>query len=72
MLMSKCLCVAFVIVGCVEFLLILFACCIKFGETTQKAVAFVATAFKALLSVAKTNVRLSGCKFYAGNIYYLS
>ena len=41
------------------------------GETKQKVVAFVTTAFKALLSVAKTNGRLSGHKFYAGNIYYL-
>ena len=42
------------------------------GETKQKVVTFVATTFKALLSVAKTNGRLSGGKFYAGNIYYLS
>ncbi len=43
---------------------------IKFGETKQIVVALVATTFKALLSVAKTNGRLSGQKFYAGNIYH--
>ena len=48
-----------------------FAFWIKFGKTKQKVVALVATALKALLSVTKTNVRLSGRKFYAGNIYYL-
>ena len=44
---------------------------IKIGKTKQKVVAFVATAFKALLSVTKTNCRLSRLKFYAGNINYL-
>ena len=44
---------------------------IKVGETKQKEVALVATTFKALLSVAKTNSRLSGRKFCVGNIYYL-
>jgi len=43
----------------------------KFGETKQKIVALVTTTLKALLSVAKTNGRLSGCEFYAGNIHYL-
>ena len=53
-------------------LLILLFFGIKFGETTQKVIALVATTFKPLLSVAKTNSRLSGRKFCAGNIYYLS
>jgi len=52
-------------------LLILLFFGIKFGETTQKVIALVATTFKPLLSVTKTNGRLSGHKFYAGNIYYL-
>ena len=52
--------------------IISFAFGIKFRETKQIVVALVATTFKALLSVAKTNGRLSGCKFYVGNIYYLS
>ena len=68
---QKCLCVTFVIAGCLGFLLILLFFWIKFGETTQIVVALVATTFKALLSVTKTNGRLSGHKFYAGNIYYL-
>ena len=45
-----------------------FAFWIKFGETKQKVVALVATTLKALLSIAKTNGRFSGHKFYAGNI----
>ena len=53
-------------------MLILLFFGIKFGETTQKVIALVATTFKPLLSVAKTNSRLSGRKFCAGNIYYLS
>ncbi len=44
---------------------------IKFRKTKQIVVTFVATALKPLLSVAKTNVRLSGRKLYTGNIYYL-
>ena len=52
-------------------MLILFACWIKFGETTQKVVALIATTFKDLFSVAKTNGRLSGRDFYAVNIYHL-
>ena len=44
---------------------------IKFGETKQKVVALVATTRKALLSVAKTNGRLSRRKLDAGNIDYL-
>ena len=52
--------------------IISFAFGIKFRETKQIVVALVATTFKALLSVTKTNSRLSGHKFYAGNIYYLS
>ena len=44
---------------------------IKFGKTKQIVVALVATTLKALLSVAKTNSRLSGRKFYACNINYL-
>ncbi len=43
---------------------------IKFGETDQIVVALVTTALKVLLSVAKTNGRLSGREFYAGNVYY--
>ena len=43
---------------------------IKFGETKQKVVALVATTRKALLSVAKTNGRLSRRKLDAGNIDY--
>ena len=41
------------------------------GKTKQKIITFIATTFKFLLSVAKTNVRLSGRELYAGNIYYL-
>ena len=44
---------------------------IKFRETKQIVVTFVATALKALLSVSKANRRLSGHKLYAGNIYQL-
>ena len=44
---------------------------IKFGKTKQKVITLVAATLKILLSVAKTNIRLSGRKFYAGNIYYL-
>ena len=44
---------------------------IKFGETKQIVVAFVATTFKALFSVAKTSIGLSWREFYTGNIYYL-
>ncbi len=40
-------------------LLILLIFWIKFGETKQKVIALVATTFKALPSVAKTNGRLS-------------
>ena len=43
---------------------------IKFRETKQKIVAFIATAYKALLTIAKTNQRLSGRKLYTGNVYY--
>ena len=43
---------------------------IKFRKTKQMVVTFVATALKALLSVAKTNGRLPGHKLYAGNIHY--
>ena len=49
-----------------------FVFLIKFRKAKQKVVALIATAFKALLAVAKTNGRLSWRKFYAGNIYYLS
>ena len=34
----------------------------------QKVITLVTTTLKALLSIAKTNGRLSGCQFYAGNI----
>ena len=51
-------------------MLILFAFWIKFGETKQIIVALVATTFKALFSVAKTNSRLSWRKLYTANIYY--
>ena len=43
---------------------------LKFRKTKQKVVALVATTLKALLAVAKTNGRLSGREFYAGNVYY--
>ena len=44
---------------------------IKFRKTKQIVVTFVATTLKVLLSVAKTNGRLSGRELYAGNIDYL-
>ena len=44
---------------------------IEFGKTKQIVVTLVATAFKAMLPVAKTNGRLFGRELYAGNIYYL-
>ena len=47
-----------------------FAFWIKFGKTKQIVVALVATTLKAQLSVAKTNIRLSGHKLYAGTIDY--
>ena len=50
---------------------IFFAFWIKFGKTKQIIIALVSTTFKALLSVAETNGRLSGHKLYAGNIDYL-
>ena len=43
---------------------------IKFRKTKQIVVTFIATTLKTLLSVTKTNSRLSGHKFYTGNIYY--
>ena len=49
---------------------IFFAFKIKFGKTKQIVVTFIATTLKTLLSVTKTNSRLSRHKFYAGNIYY--
>ena len=52
---------------CIGFVFF-FVFWIKFGEAKQIVVALVATTFKALLSVAKTNGRLSGRKLYAGNI----
>ena len=51
--------------------LIFFRFPIKPGKTKQIVVALIATTRKALLSVAKTNVRLAGRKLYAGNIYNL-
>ena len=45
-----------------------FVISISFGKTKQKVIALVATAIKIMLAVAKANVRLSGCEFYAGNI----
>ena len=51
--------------------IISFAFGIKFRETKQIVVALVATTFKALLSVAKTNSRLSGRELYTGDIYHL-
>ncbi len=50
-------------------MLLLFG--IKLGETQQIVVAPVATAFRTLFFVVKTNGRLSGHKFYAGKIYNL-
>ena len=44
---------------------------IKFRKTKQKEVALVATALKALISVSKTNDRISGSEFYTGRIYHL-
>ena len=38
------------------------------GKAKQKEIALVTTAFKALLAVAKANLRLSGRKLNAGNI----
>ncbi len=52
-------------------LIFFFVFWIKLGETKQIIVALVTTTFNALLSVAKTNGRLSGREFYADNIYYL-
>ena len=43
----------------------------KFGKTKQKEIALITTALKALLSVAKTNGRLSRCKLNTGNVYNL-
>ncbi len=43
----------------------------KFGETRQKVVALIATTLKAPLSVAKASGRISGRKFYTGNINYI-
>ena len=40
-------------------------------KNKEKIVALVAIAFKAPLSVAKTNGRLSGGKLYTGNIHNL-
>ena len=54
---------------CLSFRASLFRV-LKFGKAKQIVVTFIATTFKALLSVAKTNVRFSGCKLYAGNIDY--
>ena len=52
-----------------------YVCCIfffifriSFGKTKQIVIALVATTFKIMLAVAKTNVRFSGCEFYAGDI----
>jgi len=47
-----------------------FVFLIKFRKTKQIVVALVATALKALLSVTKTALRISGRKLYVGNIYY--
>jgi hypothetical protein len=70
---SKVLCVIWVMVRCVGFLFCqFFEFGVKFRKTKQIAVALVATTRKALLSVAKTNIRLSGRKLYAGNINDLS
>ena len=43
---------------------------VEISKTKQIVVALVATTLKALLAVAKTNGRLSGREFYAGNVYY--
>ena len=51
--------------------LIFFVFYIKQGKTKSKIVTLIATTHKALLSIAKANGRLSGRKFYAGNIYHL-
>jgi hypothetical protein len=44
---------------------------IIFGKTKQKPVTLIAAAFKAFLSVAAANVRLSRRKLNAGNVYDL-
>ena len=44
---------------------------VEFSKTNQIVVALVVTTLKALSAVAKTNGRLSGREFYAGNVYYL-
>ena len=51
-----------------SMLIFFFAFRIKPWETKQIVVAFIATTLKTLLSVSKTNVRLSGRKFCSGNI----
>ena len=43
---------------------------IRFGKTKQVIITFVATTIKALLAVAKTSDRLSGCKLYTGYIHH--
>ena len=55
----------------VEIVVLLILLLIQFGKTMQIVITLVAATFKALLSVAQTNGRLSGCDFYAGNIYHL-
>ena len=47
-----------------------FAFWSKFGKAKQIVVALIATTLKALLSVAKTNGRVTRREFYAGNIDY--
>ena len=50
---------------------VIILCRIKFRETQQKVITFVATTFKPLLTVAKANGGLSGCELHTGNVYNL-
>ena len=64
----------FILTSILNFIIVVgiffFVFRIKFRKTKQKVVTFVTTTLIALLSIAKTNVRLSGSEFYTGNIYY--
>jgi len=43
---------------------------IGFRKAKQIVITFIATTFKALLSVAETSIRLSRNEFHTGNVYY--
>ena len=53
------------------YVAVLFDFDIKIRKAKQKIIAFVAAAFKALLTVSKANVRFSRRKLYACDIYDL-